>query len=137
MRAILLASATAASFGDLRLRSSVSQGDIFPPRRTCWITEVAPTTSTLRNPSSPARARDDPKFLRPRDAGKAHEVLYRVLIDAARMRIAEIGEPRDFGRHVGQPVKLGCGQQSAGRRDLGRKLIGCVAHRSSRPCFYY
>src|SRR5450756_793817 len=55
MRAILLASATAANFGDLRLRSSVSQGDNLPPRRTCWITAVAPTTSTLRNPSSPAR----------------------------------------------------------------------------------
>src|SRR4051794_41985400 len=55
MRAILLASATAANFGDLRLRSAVSQGDALPPRRTCWITAVAPTTSPLRNPSSPAR----------------------------------------------------------------------------------
>src|ERR1700742_1603973 len=55
MRAVLLASATAAHFGDLRLRISTSQGDAFPPRRTCLITAVAPTTSTLRNPSSPAR----------------------------------------------------------------------------------
>src|SRR3954466_4975572 len=28
-----------------------AQGDALPPRRTCWITAVAPTTSTLRNPS--------------------------------------------------------------------------------------
>src|SRR3954451_21737823 len=41
MRAILLASATAASFGDLRLRSAVSQGDALPPHRTCWITAGA------------------------------------------------------------------------------------------------
>ena len=37
MRAILLASATAANFGGLRLRSSVNQDDDRPPRRTCWI----------------------------------------------------------------------------------------------------
>jgi hypothetical protein len=55
IRAVLLASATAASFGDLRLSSAVSQGDALPLRRACWITEVAPTTSTLRNVSSPAR----------------------------------------------------------------------------------
>jgi hypothetical protein len=32
MRAVLLASATAANFDDLRLRSSSSQGDAFPLR---------------------------------------------------------------------------------------------------------
>jgi uncharacterized protein YqjF (DUF2071 family) len=32
MRAVLLASATAANFGDLRLRSSINQGDAFPLR---------------------------------------------------------------------------------------------------------
>jgi hypothetical protein len=46
---------TAASFGGLRLRSAASQGDVLPLRRACRITEVAPTTSTLRKPSSPAR----------------------------------------------------------------------------------
>ena len=55
MRAVLLASATAANFGGLRLRSSVSQGDGLPPRWACRITVVAPTTSTLRNAWSPAR----------------------------------------------------------------------------------
>ena len=55
MRAVLLARATAANFGDLRLRSSSSQGDAFPLLTACRITAVAPTTSTLRNPSSPAR----------------------------------------------------------------------------------
>src|SRR2546423_14869748 len=56
MRAILLASATAASFGGLRFSRASSQRDGWPrPRRTCWITAVAPATSTLRKNSSPAR----------------------------------------------------------------------------------
>src|SRR4051794_32973382 len=42
-------------------------------------------------PGDDVRARDDPKFLRPCDAGEAHEILYRVLVDAARVRIAQIG----------------------------------------------
>src|SRR3981189_1471463 len=51
MRAILLASAIAASFGDdLRASSASSQGDGWPrPCLACWITAVAPATSTLRN----------------------------------------------------------------------------------------
>src|SRR3981189_3538107 len=56
MRAILLASATAASFGVLRSRSSRSQPD--PRLRfplACLTTEVAPTTSSRRKLSSPAR----------------------------------------------------------------------------------
>ena len=45
MRAVLLASATAASFGGLRLMRPTSQGDGRPPPfLTRWITEVAPTT---------------------------------------------------------------------------------------------
>src|SRR5438045_9026506 len=56
MRAILLASATAASLGGLRYSSATSQGDGWPrPRRTCWITAVAPATNRLRKTSSPAR----------------------------------------------------------------------------------
>ena len=54
MRAILLANATAANFGGLRLRRPTIQGDPRPPRRTCWMTAVAPTTNTLRKASSPA-----------------------------------------------------------------------------------
>src|SRR2546430_3826950 len=56
MRAIWLASATAASLGGLRFSSATSQGDGRPrPRRTCWITAVAPATNRLRKTSSPAR----------------------------------------------------------------------------------
>src|SRR5258708_4756569 len=55
MRAVLLASATAASLGGLRLTSATSHGEGRPrPLRTCWITEVAPATNTLRKASSPA-----------------------------------------------------------------------------------
>jgi adenylate cyclase len=39
--ASLLASATAANFGGLRLRRSTIHGAPRPPRRTCWMTEVA------------------------------------------------------------------------------------------------
>src|SRR5258708_22436593 len=56
MRAILLASATAASFGGLRFSRASNQGDGRPrPLRTCWITAVAPATNSLRKTSSPAR----------------------------------------------------------------------------------
>ena len=58
-----------------------------------------------------------------RDAGEAHEILHRVFVGAAGVRVAEIGEPLDLGRHVGQPVELGGGQQPVGGRDLGRKRI--------------
>ena len=53
----LFAHATAASFGGLRLSSSMSQGETFLPRpsRICRRREVAPHTSTLRRASSPAR----------------------------------------------------------------------------------
>src|SRR3984893_14341367 len=54
MRAILLANATAANFGGLRLRRATIRGAPRPPRRTCWMTAVAPTTNTLRKASSPA-----------------------------------------------------------------------------------
>ncbi|EEW61123.1 hypothetical protein SCH4B_0266 [Ruegeria sp. TrichCH4B] len=55
--AILLANATAASFGDLRLSRSISQGEAFLPlpALTCRSNEVAPTTRVLRRASSPAR----------------------------------------------------------------------------------
>ena len=56
MRAFLLASATAASFGGLRAIRSSSQRECRPrPLRACWITAVAPATRTLRKASSPAR----------------------------------------------------------------------------------
>lgn len=55
MRANLLANATAASLGGLRLRMSISQGDARPLLPTaCLITAVAPDTSTARKASSPA-----------------------------------------------------------------------------------
>src|SRR3954453_9449157 len=60
MRASLLASATATSFGGLRWRRSRIQA-MSPvplrqrPSRTRLIRAVAPTTSTLRSASSPAR----------------------------------------------------------------------------------
>ena len=39
-------------------------------------------------PGDDVRARDDPKFLRPADAGEAHEVLDGGFVRAARARVA-------------------------------------------------
>ena len=57
-------------------------------------------------PGDDMGARHDAKFLPPADAGEAHEVLHRVLVDPAGAPVAEIGAPLDFGRHVGQPVAV-------------------------------
>ena len=54
MRAILLASATAASFFGLRASNPKSHGAA-RPRLACWITAVAPSTSNRRRLSSPSR----------------------------------------------------------------------------------
>jgi hypothetical protein len=62
-------------------------------------------------PDDDVRARDGAKFLRPHDAGEAHEVLHRIFIGTPCLRIAQIGKPLDLGRHVGQPVELVGGQQ--------------------------
>jgi hypothetical protein len=64
-----------------------------------------------------------PKFFRPSDAGEAHEVAHRVLVGAPGARIAEIGEPLDLWRHVGQAVKLDGGQQPGGGTDFCRELL--------------
>ena len=50
----------------------------------------------------------------------------RVLIGPARVRVGEIGEPLDLGRHVGQPLELGGGQQPVGGSDFGWELVGGV-----------
>ena len=73
-----------------------------------------PAPHQLVAPGDDVRARHGAKFFRPHDAGEAHEVLHRVFVGAPGLRIAEIGEPLDLGRHVGQPVKLGGGQQPVG-----------------------
>ena len=81
-----------------------------------------PASRQLVAPGDDVRPRDGAEFLRPSNAGEAHEVADRVLVDAARVGIAEIGEPLDLGRHVGQPVKFGRGQEPVGRgnrNDLG------------------
>jgi hypothetical protein len=54
MRAILLASATAASFLGLRASNPRSHGEACP-RLACWMTAVAPSTSSRRKSSSPCR----------------------------------------------------------------------------------
>jgi hypothetical protein len=68
-----------------------------PDRRAA---ESAP--AQLVAPGGHMRAGYDAKFLRTLDAGKAHEVLHRVFVGAAGMMIGNVGEPFDFGRHVGE-----------------------------------
>ena len=49
-----------------------------------------------------------------RDAGEAHEVLQRVLVGAPGALVAQVGEPLDFGRDVGELLKAGGGEQAVG-----------------------
>src|SRR5215471_11244945 len=63
MRAILLASATAASFFDLRASNASSHGEV-RPGLAARITAVAPMTSNRRKSSSPAQL-ILPSFCRP------------------------------------------------------------------------
>jgi hypothetical protein len=76
-------------------------------------------------PGDDVRARDGTKFLRPHDAGEAHEIFHRVLVSAPGLRVGQVGEPLDFGRHVGEPVGLVGGQKpgNTGEGNLGRELV--------------
>ena len=85
-------------------------------------------------PASPRRTRSSrhamicapghgSKFLGPTDAGEAHKIPHGVFVGAARAWVAEIGEPFNFGRHVGQPVELGGRPQTAGGSDFCRELL--------------
>ena len=48
--------------------------------------------------------------------------------------VGEVGEPFDLGRHVGQPVELGGGEQPVAGRDFGWELVGWIArHSGHRP----
>lgn len=102
------------------------------------VPDCAAAEATLRElvaPGDDMRARDDPKFLRSADSGKAHEVLDGRFVRAARARIREIAEPLDLRRHVGEFLKLGGRQQAgnAGGGDFGRKLV--AGHCLMPPCF--
>ena len=90
-----------------------------------------PTLGQLVAPRDDVRAGDSAEFLRPADAGEAHEVADGVFVGAAGAGVAEIGEPLDLGRHVRQPVKLGRGQHPRSTRggNVGWKLVG---HRFAR-----
>ena len=43
------------------------------------------------------------------------------------MGVVEVGEPLDLGRHVGQAVKLGRGQQPVAGGDPGRELAAMAS----------
>ena len=51
-------------------------------------------------------ARHRPKFLRPADPDKCHEVAQRSLVSTASARVLHVGKPFDFGRHLSQDLKL-------------------------------
>ena len=72
-------------------------------------------------PGDDVGARHGAKFLRPGDAGEAHEIPHRVFVGAAGARVAEIGEPLDLGRHVGQAV-VGVGERR-GPRPFHRGVV--------------
>ena len=70
-----------------------------------------PALAQLVAPGDQMRAGHDAEFLRTPDAGKAHEVLHRVFVGASGMMVGDVGEPFDLGRHIGELVKLGGGEQ--------------------------
>jgi hypothetical protein len=72
------------------------------------------------------RAGDHPKFLRAENAGEAHEVLHRVFVGAAGVPVADVGEPFDLGRHVGEFLEFDGGEQPVRGLDFGRQLVGRV-----------
>ena len=81
-----------------------------PDRRAA---KAAP--AQLVAPGDEMRARDDAEFFRAKNAGKAHKILHRVFVGAPRVRVREVGEPFDLGRHVGEFLELGGGQQPVGQ----------------------
>ena len=121
---------------DRVMRDGVSVAEIFEQRRQrrepVPDRRIAPrlappcySRSQIVAPGDDMRARHGPKFLRPHDAGEAHEVLHGVFIGPARVCVGQVGEPLDLGRHVGQPVKLVRRQhaRSTGGGNPGGKLV--------------
>ena len=52
------------------------------------------------------------RILRSGNAGEPHEIADRVLVGAPCAAVADIGEPLNLGRHVGEPVKFRGGQET-------------------------
>jgi hypothetical protein len=65
------------------------------------------------------------------DAGEAHEVLQGVLVGASRRRAAEVGEPLQLGRNLGQALE-GRRRQKAG---VGGDKCGELAGGHGRPVY--
>ena len=72
-------------------------------------------------PGDDVRPGDAAELLRLPDAGEAHEVGQRVLVGAPRGRAAEVGEPLQLGRHVGQALEGLGRQQPAGAGTTGKR----------------
>ena len=81
--------------------------------------------SYMRAALTDGRRREQP-WLQRTSGNHCHRLLKPTpsLIRAPSLRIAEIGEPLDLGRHVGEPVKLDGSQRPVGGSDLGGNLIG-------------
>jgi hypothetical protein len=57
-------------------------------------------------PGDDVRARHRPKPFRPADAGELHEVAHGVFVGAAGVRVRNVGEPPDLGRHDAIPDRF-------------------------------
>jgi alkylhydroperoxidase/carboxymuconolactone decarboxylase family protein YurZ len=73
------------------------RGQPVPDRRA-----AEPTAAQLVAPGDQMRAGHGAEFRRTENAGEAHEVLHRVFVRAAGVPVADVGEPLDLGRHVGE-----------------------------------
>jgi hypothetical protein len=74
-------------------------------------------------PLDDVRARDNPEFFRPGDAGEAHKILNGVAVGALGAGVLEIAKPLDPRRHFGQTLKLLGGQKPFGRDAWDRELL--------------
>lgn len=63
--------------------------------------------------------RDDPKFVRPLNAHKLHEVSQVDFVRAPGTLIVNVREPFNFWRHLGQPLKFWSSQETICRQIMG------------------
>jgi hypothetical protein len=51
------------------------------------------------------------EFLRPLDPDEEHEVLHIIHVGPLGVFVKNVGKPLNFGRDIGQTLKLGSGEQ--------------------------
>jgi hypothetical protein len=92
------------------------------PRAGCGVWGLEPSALKIIAPGDDMRPGNGTEFLRADDAGEPHEVADGDLVDPFGPRVADVVEPLDLRRDLGEPLKLGGGKAPLGRGDGGRQL---------------